>query len=166
MKKAFTLIEMLISISILSIMMIFLYKSYASLNNSNSLLKDEAHSIKKQELKKKVLFLDFSLIINNKLDILNKDTKEDVLFMQSKNSIHNRINPYITYIVKDSILYRLESLEKFYTADLSFDNEFVYDTFGEVNSFRVFTSRDKNSSFLIDIDFKNKEDIVLKVTAL
>jgi len=166
MKKAFTLIEMLISISILSIMMIFLYKSYASLNNSNSLLKDEAHSIKKQELKKKVLFLDFSLIINNKLDILNKDTKEDVLFIQSKNSIHNRINPYITYIVKDSILYRLESLEKFYTADLSFDNEFVYDTFGEVNSFRVFTSRDKNSSFLIDIDFKNKEDIVLKVTAL
>jgi len=126
MKKAFTLIEMLISISILSIMMIFLYKSYASLNNSNSLLKDEAHSIKKQELKKKVLFLDFSLIINNKLDILNKDTKEDVLFIQSKNSIHNRINPYITYIVKDS----------------------------------------KNSSFLIDIDFKNKEDIVLKVTAL
>lgn len=166
MKKAFTLIEMLISISILSIMMIFLYKSYASLNNSNSLLKDEAHSIKKQELKKKVLFLDFSLIINNKLDILNKDTKEDVLFIQSKNSIHNRINPYITYIVKDSILYRLESLEKFYTADLSFDNEFVYDTFGEVNSFRVFTSRDKNSSFLIDIDFKNEEDIVLKVTAL
>jgi len=166
MKKAFTLIEMLISISILSIMMIFLYKSYASLNNSNSLLKDEVHSIKKQELKKKVLFLDFSLIINNKLDILNKDTKEDVLFIQSKNSIHNRINPYITYIVKDSILYRLESLEKFYTADLSFDNEFVYDTFGEVNSFRVFTSRDKNSSFLIDIDFKNEEDIVLKVTAL
>ena len=166
MKKAFTLIEMLISISILSIMMIFLYKSYASLNNSNSLLKDEAHSIKKQELKKKVLFLDFSLIINNKLDILNKDTKEDVLFIQSKNSIHNRINPYITYIVKDSILYRLESLEKFYTADLSFDNEFFYDTFGEVNSFRVFTSRDKNSSFLIDIDFKNEEDIVLKVTAL
>ena len=166
MKKAFTLIEMLISISILSIMMIFLYKSYASLNNSNSLLKDEAHSIKKQELKKKVLFLDFSLIINNKLDILNKDTKEDVLFMQSKNSIHNRINPYITYIVKDSILYRLESLEKFYTADLSFDNEFVYDTFGEVNSFRVFTSRDKNSSFLIDIDFKNDEDILLKVTGL
>jgi len=162
MKKAFTLIEMLISISILSIMMIFLYKSYASLNSSNSLLKDEVNSIEKQELKKKVLFLDFSLIIDNKIDVLNKGTKEDVVFIQSKNSIHNRINPYITYIVKDSILYRLESLEKFYTADLRFDNEFVYDNLGEVNSFRVYTSRDKKSSFLIDIDFKNEEDILIK----
>jgi len=162
MKKAFTLIEMLISISILSIMMIFLYKSYASLNSSNSLLKDEVNSIKKQELKRKVLFLDFSLIINNKINILNRDTKEDVVFIQSKNSIHKRINPYITYIVKDSILYRLESLEKFYTANLRFDNEFVYDTLGEVNSFRVYNSRDKNPSFLIDIDFKNEEDILIK----
>jgi len=166
MKKAFTLIEMLISISILSIMMIFLYKSYASLNSSNNLLKDELVKMKQQELKKKVLFLDFSMLLNNKVDILNQGYKENIVFMQSSNSIHNRINPYITYIVKDSVLYRLESLEQFYESELRFDNEFVYDKFGKVNSFKVYQSKDKNTSFLIDIDFKNEEDILLKVGSL
>ncbi|HIC13491.1 MAG TPA: prepilin-type N-terminal cleavage/methylation domain-containing protein, partial [Sulfurimonas sp.] len=40
-KSAFTLIELLISIAILSILMLFLYKSYANLNRSNILLHEE-----------------------------------------------------------------------------------------------------------------------------
>jgi prepilin-type N-terminal cleavage/methylation domain-containing protein len=75
MRKAFTLIEMLISISILSIMMVFLYQSYAALNGSNNLLHKELNKIKDKELKKKVIFLDFSTIVNNKVDILNQDVK-------------------------------------------------------------------------------------------
>ena len=167
MKKAFTLIEMLISITILSIMMIFLYKSYASLNISNSFYKKELSSIENSQLKKKVIFLDFSLALQGKTKILNQGTKEDVVFMQSSNSIHKRFNPYIAYIVKDSKLYRLESLYEFKEYPLSFDNEFIADYLGEVNSFRVYKSKDsKKEAYLIHVDFKVDEEILLKVKVL
>ena len=48
MRKAFTLIELMISVSILSIMMIFLYKSYASVNMSNKFYEKEVELIKQQ----------------------------------------------------------------------------------------------------------------------
>jgi len=165
MKRAFTLIEMIISISILSIMMIFLYQSYALLNSSNLLLKDELTTIQSQELKKKVLFLDFSMIINNKANIINIDAKNNAIFLQSKNSIHNKINPYITYIVKDSILYRLESFKPFLKPNLRFGNEFVYDSFGEVDSFKIYKSKEKNISFLVNINFKNQNNISMKINS-
>ena len=73
MRKAFTLIELVISISILSIIMIFLYKSYASLNTSNRFYKKEVSQIKSQQLKKRVLFLDFTLAVDKSVKILNQD---------------------------------------------------------------------------------------------
>ena len=137
MRKAFTLIELLISITILSIMMLFLYKSYASLNHSNSFYKKEVQQIKDQQLLKKVLFLDFSLVLGQSATILNENTKENAVLMQSSNSIHNRYNPYIAYIVKDFKLYRLESLKKLFFP-LSADSEFSVDYLGEINSFNVY----------------------------
>ena len=40
-RNAFTLIELLISITILSIIMLFLYKSYADLNKTNKVYEKE-----------------------------------------------------------------------------------------------------------------------------
>lgn len=167
MKKAFTLIEILIAITILSIMMLFLYKSYSSLNLSNRFYKDELSQIKSGYLKKKVLFLDLSLAHKDKTKILNQSPKEDVLFMQSANSIHRRHNPYVAYIVQDSRLYRLESFHEFKEYPLSTAGEYVADDMGEVNGFRVYASKDDNvSSHLVHVDFKKDEDILLKVKAL
>jgi len=169
MRKAFTLIELVVSISLLSIIMIFLYKSYASLNESNSFYKKEVSEIKSQQLKKRVMFLDFSLAIqkNYKIDIKPQDKKEDIVFLQSSNSMHNRYNPYIAYIFKEQKLYRLESLIEFKGYPLSADAEFSVEYFGEVDSFRVYKS-DKNNteSYLIHVDFKEEEDLLLKVNVL
>ncbi len=60
-RSAFTLIELLISISILTIMMLFLYKSYASLNISNEIIKDEGMNI--QSIQKRIVYLRFSLLV-------------------------------------------------------------------------------------------------------
>ena len=174
MRKAFTLIELVISIGILSVVMIFLYKSYASLNQSNSFYKKEVSQIKSQQLKKRVLFLDFSLALPKSINILNLDTKENVVFLQSSNSMHNRYNPYIAYIFKDSKLYRLESLNEFLEYPLSADAEFSVEYFGEAESFRVYkssTKEDKSSTkekelYLVHIDVKEDEDILLKIKAL
>ena len=52
-RRAFTLLELMIAISILSLMMIFLYKSYATLNISNQNLQKETVTLDKtQKIKK------------------------------------------------------------------------------------------------------------------
>ena len=166
MRKAFTLIEILIAITILSIMILFLYQSYSSLNISNSFYKKELGQIKNGYLKKKVFFLDLSLAHIEKIKVLNQDTKEDVLFLQSANSLHKRHNPYIAYTVEDSKLYRLESIQEFTTYPLSVGGEYVADCLGEVNSFRVYASKSDKAVYLVHADFKEDEDILLKVKAL
>lgn len=166
MKKAFTLIEILIAITILSIMMLFLYQSYSSLNISNSFYKNELGQIKNGYLKKKVLYLDFSLANHKQIKILNQDTNEDVVFMQSSNSIHKRHNPYIAYVIHDSKLYRLESIHEFKEYPLSVGGEYVADSLGAVNSFRTYPSKGDEPSYLLHIDFKEDEDILLKIRTL
>jgi len=166
-RKGFTLIELLISISILSIMMLFLYKSYAALNDSNRVLKRELSSITNIQNIKKIIYLDFSLALFNTTKIDNRDKKEDFVFLQSSHSIHKRYNPYVTYIVKEKKLYRLESLKKISTYELPAESEFDIDYLGEVNSFRLYKSLDKTKEFyLVHIDFKRMENLLMKIKVL
>lgn len=171
MRKAFTLIEMMISVVILSIIMLFLYESYAALNRSNSFYEKRAEVIKNELLKKRVVFLDFSLALNKSVKILNQDRDEDVVFMQSSNSLHKRFNPYIAYIVKEKKLYRLESLKPFLEYPLEADSDFVVEYMGEVDGFRVYQSIQKKEesifeNYLIHIDFTKDDDTLLKVKLL
>ncbi len=171
MRKAFTLIELLVSISILSIMMIYLYKSYASLNTSNSFYEKKVNTIENTQLKKRVIYLDFALKLDNNISIRKQNTKEDVVFFQSANSVHKRFNPYIAYLINNEKLYRLESLNEFKEYPLTQEMLFSVDDLGEVNSFRVYSSNKKVNDkeieiFLVHIDFKEQEDILLKIKAL
>ncbi len=166
-RSAFTLIELMVSISILSIMMIFLYQSYSAINSSNKNLKHEIRGITGAQKLKKVIYLDFSLALHKSVKILNQDAKEDVVFFQSSNSMHQRYEPYIAYIVKEDKLYRLESLKEFKEYPLSMDSEFDVDYLGEVDSFRVYkSSNDKKELYLLHAEFKNFEDILLKIKVL
>lgn len=166
-RKAFTLIELIISISILSIMMLYLYQSYASLNRSNDIVEKDMQNILSAQKLKEVIFLDLSLALQNSTRIRNRDTKEDFIFFQSSHSLHNRYNPYIAYIVKKNKLYRLESLKSFISYDLTIDATFDVDIIGEVENFRVYKSKDsQKEQYLVDIDFKNIEDLILKVRVL
>lgn len=166
MRRGFTLIELLIAITILSIMMLFLYKSYASLNHSNSFYKKEVTTLGHEQLIKKVIFLDFSLALNESISIINRERKEDVVLMQSSNSLHKRYNPYIAYIIKNSKLYRLESLKRL-SYPLSVDSEFSVDYIGEVDGFRVYKSaKESENLLLVHIDFKKGEDVLLKIKVL
>ena len=174
MRRAFTLIELMISISILSIMMLFLYKSFSSLNTSNKFYKKEVTSFVTQEKIKEVVFLDFSLSLANSIKILPQDKREDIVFFQSTNSLHRRYNPYIAYIKKDKKLYRLESLHPFKEYPLSVNDEFIVDELGSVKSFRVYKGelkKDsnttlKNELYLVHIDFLKEKEILLKVKVL
>ncbi|MDF1878185.1 prepilin-type N-terminal cleavage/methylation domain-containing protein [Sulfurimonas sp. SAG-AH-194-C20] len=164
-KSAFTLIELLISIIILTILMLFLYKSYANLNRSNSLLNEEVEKISKIEKIKKTLLMDFTRALNVK--VLNQDTKIDITFLQTTHSLYKRINPYVGYIVKDKKLYRIESLRPLTEFPLVADSEFVAEELGEVKIFRIYKSTDtKSSLYLVHLLFKDTTEILLKLNPL
>jgi len=166
-KRAFSLIELLVSIVILSLMMVALYKSYSSLNISNDIYKNKSVTIKTLELKKKTIYLDLLMAMPNSLIHLDKDTKEDIISFQTTNSIHKRFNPYITYVLKDSRLYRLESLKKIKIYPFDFDIDAVIDDLGEVNRFKVYKSDSKDDEiYLINVEFKDGSDILLKTKVL
>jgi len=168
-RSAFTLIELLISISILSILMLALYKAYDTLNISNNIYKEKTKKIQTLSLKKRTIHLDFALSLkddaNATLKYLDQDIKEDIVTFQSSNSIHRRYNPYLTYFVKNDKLYRIESLQKiekypfedFITANI--------DELGKVDKFKIFKSK-KDESFLIDVRFKDEDNILMKVKSL
>jgi len=164
-RAAFTLIEMMIAITILSIMMLFLYKSYANLNISNSNLKQETSTLLKIQKIKKVIYLDFLTALYHSTTIVNREKDEDFVVLQTAHSIHKRFNPYISYLVKNKKLYRLESLKKFTEYELASDSEFDIDYIGKVNSFRVYKSKEKEM-FLVHISFKNRGEILLKINPL
>ena len=166
LRTAFTLIEMLISITIFSIMMLYLYNTYSSLNISNNNLKTEVDKIKKIDKIRKIIFLDFTLAIKGKVDIQNRDKDEDFVFFQSSHSIHRRFNPYIAYMVKEKHLYRLESLKEISSYELSSEAAFDIEDLGEVKSFRVYKTTKKSQSFLVAIDFVSMDDVLLKVNPL
>ena len=163
-RRAFTLLELLIAITILSILMVFLYKSYASLNKSNQGLYEEVERMESMKLKKKTIFLDFSLAQVGSVKIEHQDKDRDILHLKTSNSIHRRFNPYVSYIFTHEKLYRLESLKPLsYPLDLS--SEFDVDFLGEIKRFRVFESKDKRS-YMVDIVFKNTQKILLKINLL
>lgn len=160
-KRAFTLIEIIIAITILSIMMISLYQSNDSLNLSNAFYQKEATKIKEAKQKQKIIFLDFSLLLFGEYKVVHNNKKEDSVFLQTSHSMHGRINPYVAYIIKDARLYRIESFGPDTVLDI--------DDFGEVQKFRVYENslgKDEKLYFLIDAAFEKSNDFLMKIRSL
>ncbi|MFT7860871.1 MAG: prepilin-type N-terminal cleavage/methylation domain-containing protein [Sulfurimonas sp.] len=163
MRKAFTLIELMISVMILSIIMVFLYKSFAELNAQNKVYTQESSKIKKLEMTKEMFFLDLSLSFQDSVKIVSQDKKVDIVFFQSRHSIHKRINPYIGYIVQDHKLYRIESLKPLKNYPIESDISFDIDYLGEVKNFRLYPAKSSKELYLLDLTLKKMGSILIKI---
>lgn len=159
-RHAFTLLEMMVSIAILSLMMLFLYKSYAQLNQDNELFKAKSQKSQREFLEKKTLFLDLTLATSSSIKILNQDKESDIVFMRTSHSLYGRIEPYVAYIKKEKKLFRLEALKPFETYPLASETAFIGEEFAEVKSFRLYAQKqDANTthatSYLLHLLSKN-----------
>lgn len=169
MRRAFTLIEMMIAIVIFSLIVVFLYKSYDVLRQSDR--KYTAITKQMQHLWriKKMLYLDFALLLKSDVNVLHQETNEDVVLLQSSNSLHGRFYPYIAYVVKEGVLYRLESLRKLtypFDAEVSADVDMV----AKVKRFRVYKALKKENEstvayYLVDLHLADGKRILYKVRA-
>jgi prepilin-type N-terminal cleavage/methylation domain-containing protein len=161
-RRAFTLIEMMIAITLFSVVMIFLYQSVASLGKSNRFYGEKLEAITTEQFLLKTLYLDLALSVPNTDEIININKNEDVVLIQTSNIIHTHVMPYVAYFIKDKHLYRIESAAKLkYPFERNLN--VLIDDFGEANSFRLY----KNSThFLLQINIDGKTDNLLKIRHL
>jgi len=146
MKKAFTLIEVIISIFIFSMITIFLYKSISSLKINNKNLKRTSQ--KNKNLSKVAMLLKSDLILAKEFD--KKLLEKDILSIKTTNSIYNIAKPKVVWkILKDeNKLVRVEEINK---------NQLLSDTTLKCKKFKIYHSTKTNKFFIYIKTIDNKE---------
>lgn len=112
-KRAFTLVEVMVSIVLLGLIFTYLSSTINSVKQQNN------HYIEKSDLlqKEKDIFLLINLDIAQAIGevSISKQGRYDLIQLKSKNSLYQIIEPNITYFIskKDNALIRVESLATF-----------------------------------------------------
>jgi len=150
MRKAFTLMELMVSIVLIVLIVLFLYSAIASMKISNKTLakhdQQESNRTKIFEL----LYRDIleSTSINS---LPTKDRHFTTVELQTHNSLHQIAMPYVTYFVhtqKDALV-RLEAAKKI-VLPISYEDRFSIHAdllINEVTDFNVYLKiSDQNQS--------------------
>lgn len=157
-KKSFTLLEVIISVTIFMIVLLFLYKTLDQTKHSNKLFEN------KQKIVKSINHLNTLILEDiaektNKLKITYTDEKNTNIVFKSNNTFHNPYYVNIAYLVSSNDkLVRVESLNEFKFENTNYD---FYDTayvdilLEDIELFEV-----QNNVFIIKQ--KDKKKIVIK----
>ena len=121
MKKAFTLLEVVISITLFMILLIFLYKTLDQTKHSNKQFLKQSQNLK-YENELCDIFLEDILESYSKIEIKSDNDKNSLLRFTSLNSYHNSFFNHITYLISsNNKLIRMESKERFNLSDTPID---------------------------------------------
>ena len=158
MRKAFTLIELMISVLLLSLIVTFLYQSVAQLQTSNMQFLTKTNKLQKREALIKILYNDF--INASSIQKFDENSKSDAMIIQTSNSFYDMSMPYVLYKVytEEMNLKRVESpVEK-----IDFiNNVFKYnDLITGVTLFKVYENK---GHYLIYVKAEGIEDIYLDI---
>ncbi len=121
MKKAFTLVEIILAVLIFGIIMIYMYDILAVTKKSTKAYEKIYEKDQKAQQIKKLFYNDIFNQIDPYSDTSLK-TKDDytTYHLRTSNSIHGLINPFVAYSVLGKTLYRFESVREF---ELPLDDE-------------------------------------------
>jgi len=157
-KSAFTLVEVLISIILFSMIVIFLYQALDITKKTNQFFSSKLEIKQNKNKLKEIFFLD----LMNKIQTIstNKDNQGNSLVaFKSKYTYHNPFYQHITYLVtKKNNLVRIESKapfdkEKLY--DTFFDNAYIDILYRDIKRFQVI----KGSKIFFFISTKKDKQI-------
>lgn len=142
MKKSFTLLEILISITILSILFLAMGNIINEFKSSKNTLKKISQKYKKDNLLIKILYND---ILNSKNIKIKNSKNSDFcrLYLTTSNSLYNLIEPNVLWYIskKNNTLVRVESYKKI---TLPNSKLFYLDKFAKnVKIFKIFQKKDK-----------------------
>lgn len=169
-KRAFTLLEVMISISILSLIFVYLYSSIDSLKRSNSFYEKKNEVIKFQEKILKVLYSDL-ILSNKKIDLLEDGSKDYSILRidKTKNSLYNIKETTVIWFVskEEDTLIRVES-KKDINLPIKYDDiPYVYldKIFSECKAFKLYKSNDKDK-LLLYLKKENSKELIFEFNLL
>lgn len=129
-KRGFTLVEVMVSITIFSIVMAFLYESLNHSKNFNKIFEKHVNNyIESFDLQK---IINEDIIETKDSIIISSDkNKNTILFIKNtNNTYHNPFNKYVTYLLSnEQNILRIESKKEFKPKELKsefFDDENTY----------------------------------------
>ena len=143
-RRAFTLVELMVSIALTVIVVLFLYKALVTQEISNKVLAKNATSLHRTDQIFDLLYRDFLESNETKISTtFNKDY--NILYLSTRNSLHDIPFTHVVYYVnvKDKTLVRLESA---YPMKLPIDLEKIQYIFADplvkkITKFRVFQAQ-------------------------
>jgi len=164
--KAFTLVEVLISITLFSIILLFMYKTLDVTNFSNKLFENKIEKNMLQNSVKQIFIEDIlegSSVLN-----IDKESEFTLLEIQSTNMYHDVFYKYIYYLVsRENNLLRIESLNKINFKNLtheSLENAYVDLLLKDIETFSLATFSEnysKNNAVSILLKQKNTKKILI-----
>ncbi len=114
MKKAFTLIELVIAIGIFSVLVIYMYQSIATTKKSTSIYEKMYQKTKQISLVKKIIYNDiFNQVDPYKNTSISGNKNFSTYYLRTNNSLNGLASPFVAYKVHKNNLYRFESNKPF-----------------------------------------------------
>ncbi len=167
MKKAFTLLEVMISITIFMIVLLFLYKALDQTKHSNKLFASKKENIQYLNHLGNIIFEDVmerikkdkekELKIESKFD----KNKNSIVQFQTRNTYHNIDFKYITYLVGANAKFvRIESKNKFAFEKSSYEFYETNNSYTDILLDNIEYFEYNDGVFVLKQ--KNKEKIIIK----
>jgi len=164
--KAFTLIEVLVSVILLGIISLFISSTIFQTKNNNIIFKKQIQKDLKLETITDILQKD---IYQSKEIFVNSQKRYSILYIKTKNSIYGISEPFVIWLVlkENNTLVRLESSK---VISLPIQEEFKKNLFVDIatlncTNFSVNLSKDKNS-VLVFLEKNNKNKVLFEVALL
>lgn len=150
MKKAFTLLELIISITLFMIIVVFLYKTLDQTKYSNNLFFNKQEVLKQSNHLHNIFLEDIAEA--SSITINYDKNKNAIVKIVTDNSYHNAFFNHITYIVgTTNKLVRIESMKSFNTElkdDDFYQNSFIDILLDDLEYFDV-KNMEINYNFII-----------------
>ncbi|MFK5882196.1 MAG: type II secretion system protein [Sulfurospirillum sp.] len=166
MKRAFTLIEILVSIVLLGLISIFVTSTIYQTKTGIEIFKNKVEETSKIEKFQDVLYRD--LLQSNELNT-QEYKRYSVVYFRSKNTVYGISNPYIVWFVskKDDTLVRIESSRQIQLPILEENLKYMFldSTLKNCKVFLVKLSKDKKD-ILVYIKIKNQKSTIFEIAKI
>jgi prepilin-type N-terminal cleavage/methylation domain-containing protein len=166
-KNSFTLIEVLISIALLAIIVVFLYQALDITTKSNKFFSKKLLVQNSKSKIKNMFFIDIIHSESNVTKITLDKNKNSLFTFQTTNTYHSPFYKNITYFIsKKNNLIRIESKLVFNKDKLfySFFKNAYIDTIA--NDIVIFKIIKQNKKYSIYIKFKDETDMMFSVKSI
>ena len=159
MKKAFTLLELIISITLFMIIVVFLYKTLDQTKYSNNLFSNKQEILKQSNHLHNIFLEDIAEA--SSITIKSDKNKNAIVKIVTNNTYHNSYFNNITYLISSSKkLLRIESSEIFNELapmNLDFEkNSYIDPLLEDIDFFELQSS---NENYILLVKQKAKERV-------